>query len=87
MTISDYTLARIIALIIYTVMGVSMFYYGDKNSKKSIELVGKILLACVIVRLLFVEVWEMPRIARIVTFVSVGVLLVATAFFQKRLKK
>ena len=87
MTISDYTLARIIALIVYTVMGVSMFYYGDKNSKKSIELVGKILLACVIVRLLFVEVWEMPRIARIVTFVSVGVLLVATAFFQKRLKK
>ncbi len=87
MDINDYTLARIISLIIYTVMGVSMFYYGDKNDKKTIESVGKILLVCVIVRLLFVEVWEMPRIARIVTFVSVGVLLIATAFFQKRLKK
>ena len=70
MTISNVVLAKIISLIIYTIIGVLLFYYGDKNSNLSIQKIGKILLAFVIIRLLIVEIWSMPRVARIVTFVS-----------------
>jgi uncharacterized integral membrane protein len=38
----------------------------------------------VIARLVLVDVWELELIMRIIAFFVIGVLLLATAFFNKR---
>lgn len=82
----DPDVARGIALVIYTLVGVGLLYYGTQVRKYAPRIAGGILLAGVVLRLLFVEVWEMALSGRIITFVAIGVLLIATAFFEKRIK-
>lgn len=77
--------ARGVALVIYSIVGVGSLFYGTYFQKKTQRVVGGILLAGVVLRLLFVEVWSMSLTGRIITFVAIGVLLVSTAFFQKRI--
>lgn len=78
--------ARGVALVIYTLFGVGMVFQGAKLHEKALRYAGGGLLGLVVLRLLFVEVWGMSLSARIVTFVAIGVLLITTAFFQKRIK-
>lgn len=83
--IEDANIARGVALVVYTLVGVGLMYFGTKMLKTSLRIGGGLLLGGVVLRLLFVEVWEMPLTGRIVTFVAIGVLLISTAFFEKKL--
>lgn len=78
------SVARGIALVTYVLVGVRLFFHGAAHDLKRYRVVGGILIAGVVLRLLLVEVWAMPLSGRVVTFVLVGALLVATAFFQKK---
>ena len=78
-------IARGVALVIYSVIGVAILFSGTYTQNKPQTLVGGILLASVVIRLLFVEVWTMSLAGKIITFVAIGILLVSTAFFQKRI--
>lgn len=76
--------ARGIALFIYTLLGVIALIFGKRDEvRKS----GLALIAFVVGRLLFVEVWEMTELKRIITFLSVGLLLVLTAFIDRKHKQ
>jgi hypothetical protein len=72
------------ALVIYTVIALIFFFGGLLTEKKTIKLLGHIALILVILRLSFVEIWDMDLIARTITFVIIGILLITTAFFQKK---
>ena len=78
-------IARGVSLVIYALSGVSLIFYGGKHDSKYHNTIGGIILGGVVLRLLFVEVWKMPLAGRIITFVAIGLLLVATAFFKKKL--
>ena len=73
-----------IALILYTLIGTGALYYGIFTKKKTIEWAGTAIMALVVLRLLFVEMWAMPIAGRIVTFVVIGLFLVSTAFIRKK---
>lgn len=72
------------ALVIYTLIALAMFFVGLTKEIRGVKFAGLIILVGVIVRLCIVEVWQMSLPAKTVTFVVIGILLITTAFFQKR---
>jgi uncharacterized membrane protein len=72
-----------IALLVYTIVGLITYFFGRVHGKKELGLYGGTLLGCVIARLLLVDVWNMPLANRVVTFFVVGILLMSTAFFSR----
>ena len=81
-----YEQGTVIALIIYTVLGIAAYIIGTRVSSKRLSLFGSLLLGGVVARLLLVEVWSMELVPRIITFFSIGTLLILTAFIRRQRK-
>lgn len=77
-------IAVMFSLASYTVFGIVAYFVGLFEEKRVLRDCGAILLLFVVARLLLVDVWNMEVIARMVTFLFVGVLFIATAFLTKR---
>jgi len=75
--------ATMVALMIYTVIGVLMYMMGRVHNNEGLRIGGGFLIGCVIVRLLMVEVWNMGIVGRIITFSAIGVMLISTAFMHR----
>lgn len=81
------SIARGIALVVYIIAAEIQIYIGNLKQLKNLRLAGVTLILFVVVRLLVKEVWQMPIVVRTITFVVIGLLLVGTAFFDKKYKK
>jgi len=76
-------LATLLSLVAYTVTGLTMIVISKTENVKGLKLAGAVLIGVVVLRLLFIDVWEMSEGGRIITFLVIGVMLVSTAFMQK----
>ncbi len=76
-------IAVMLALAVYTVVGIATYFWGLHHGISSVRWYGAALLGFVIGRLLLVDVWEMAIVGRIITFFTIGTLLVATAFVSR----
>lgn len=79
--------AVMVALSIYTIIGIAAYLEGFKLESKALRIYGGALLLSVVGRLLVVDVWQMELTGRILTFFLIGTLLMSTAFlshFKKR---
>jgi len=76
-------LATMIALIIYTIIGIKMFVYGKVHNNSVVKVCGGLLIAFVTARLLLIDIWMMDVVGKIITFLLVGGLLISTAFISK----
>lgn len=83
----DYDTGKLVSLVIYTVIGVTTYIIGHVKDQSKIRFAGGLIAGLVILRLLFVEVWEMQASTRIITFLLVGALLIGTAFIEKKNKE
>lgn len=79
--------AVLIALVIYTIIGIITYFFGLLGNKNVFKYYGGILLGLVVVRLVLVDVWDMELAERIVTFISIGALFISTAFIGKKVKE
>ncbi|MFT5036835.1 MAG: hypothetical protein ACI9VM_000400 [Candidatus Azotimanducaceae bacterium] len=79
--------ATMISLVIYTILGITLFVRGRVYDHKTRRVLGGLLLGFVTLRLLFVDVWQMELIGRVITFAAIGVLLMSTAFIGKNKKQ
>jgi cbb3-type cytochrome oxidase subunit 3 len=79
--------ATMMALVLYTLIGLTVYLYGRKNDHRGLRVYGGTLLGFVVGRLLLVEVWKMELTGRIITFFVIGTLLMSTAFFSKKKKE
>lgn len=79
-------IASMIALTIYTVIGLFFFFKGKKTDVHYMVTTGGILVGFVVVRLLLIDVWAMALFGRIITFLVIGGLLISTAFMGKKNK-
>jgi len=79
--------ATFIALCTYTISGLVLFVTGHASGNQFQKIAGGILIGLVIARLLLVDVWTMELVGRIITFFSIGILLMSTAFMQKLNKR
>lgn len=77
-------LATMIALVIYTVIGITVYFMGRTQDRRGLLIYGGVLLGIVVARLLVVDVWKMELTGRIITFFLIGALLIGTAFLGKR---
>ncbi len=78
-----YDQATMYSLVIYTVIGISVYVLGKRTSNTALVTGGGILLGLVVLRLLFVEVWNMEIAGRIITFLIIGGLFISTAFMRR----
>lgn len=75
--------ATMVALIVYTIVGLLLYFVGLAKHNNEIKVVGGVVLGAVIVRLLLVEIWQMDVVGRIITFFIIGILLMSSAFITK----
>jgi uncharacterized membrane protein len=76
--------AVMLALVVYTLIGLASYFYGLANSKRGLQVYGGALVGFVVSRLLLIDIWQMDIAGRIITFFLIGALLVSTAFFGKK---
>lgn len=79
-------MATMATLVIYTILGLVAYFAGLYGNDIARRTYGMALLAFVVVRLLFIDVWNMELFGRVVTFLAIGVLLMSTAFLTKKNK-
>ena len=77
-------LATMLALIIYTVVGITLFVSGARQDNNLLKIAGGALIGLSVARLLLVDVWDMELGGRIITFLIIGALLISTAFIRKQ---
>lgn len=75
--------ARMICLIIYTIIALAVYINGQIEKRRVRYWFGFLLLFFVIARLLIIEVWNMEIAGRIVTFFLIGGLLIGSALLRK----
>jgi len=76
--------AVFIALLIYTIIGLSTHFIGLFKHNKVLKNYGITLLTFVVIRLITIDVWNMDISLRVTTFIVLGALFVSTAFISKR---
>lgn len=81
--ILDIDMATLCALVSYTLVGIALYVKGGASSHSESRIIGGGVLAFVAVRLLLVDVWNMGIVGRIITFLTIGILFLVTAFFGK----
>lgn len=76
--------AVIISLVVYTIIGITFYFYGLTIKKSLPRFYGGTLVMFVVARLLLVDISKMEISGRIITFFLIGALLVSTAFLGKK---
>ncbi len=84
--IREPAVAVTMSLVIFIIIGLVKYFYGIFIGSHALRNYGGVLIAFVIMRLLFIDVWQMEMSAKIFVFVLVGVLLMSTAFFSRQIK-
>lgn len=76
-------IATLLALVLYTIVGLIFFIRGRLSENKALKTAGAVLIGLVVARLLLIEVWDMNLTGRIITFFVIGIMLISTAFIKK----
>ncbi len=84
--ITEKVIATALSLIILIIIALTKYFYGISTGSKVLRNYGGALIAFVILRLLFIDVWQREMGAKIFVFVLIGVLLMSTAFFSRQIK-
>ena len=67
--------------ILWTVIALVLMGYATRKAQRSYWMVGAGLLAVVILKLFFVDIGNLELLGRMVTFISVGVLMLVIGYF------
>jgi len=84
--IHNYSTASMLAIIIYTIIGLVTNIYGKLVESKVYFFYGGTMLILVVLRLLIVDFSSMDNTRRIVTFFFIGFLLITAAFTSTKKK-
>ena len=74
-----------VSLVVFNIIGLVKYFYGISVGSKILRNYGGLLIGFVILRLLFIDIWDMEMGARVVVFVLIGILLMSTAFISRRI--
>lgn len=78
--------AVFISLFIYTIVGLVTYFVGLFHENDVLKKYGAAMLILVVLRLVFIDVWRMELVLRVITFVVLGVMFISTAFISKEHK-
>lgn len=83
-TIDPSYLARMVTLTVYVVIGLVCYFQGMHLQRKVLKSYGMFLTIAVIVWLLLVEISDMTLVGKIITFLVIGVILMASVLVRRR---
>ena len=72
------------ALFVYTGVGIAAYVAGTRRDNARMRLYGSLFLGAVVLRLLFVDVWQMELSGRIITFLVIGAVLLGSGFIGRK---
>jgi len=81
------TVNQIINSVIPVLIGVVLIIYGFKTQIPLWRKIGLVFIAIIVVKLHLIDVWGYTGIMKIVTFISLGVMMLAASFFFQKIKK
>ena len=84
--IENTDIATMLSLVIYTIAGMAVYLTGKVQEKKDFLFAGGTVLGLVVARLLFIDIWEMDIVGKIITFFLIGALFISTAFIGNKSK-
>jgi uncharacterized membrane protein len=67
--------------IVWTLIALPLMIVGHRRARRELWLIGAALIAVVVAKLLFIELGNQGGLARIVSFIGVGVLLLIVGYF------
>ncbi len=73
-----------VSLVIFTILGLGAYFSAIRLKTNYLKYTGIFTLAFVVIRLLLVEVWDMTLVARVITFLLIGLMMVGTSFYEKK---
>lgn len=79
-------IATMVALTLYTLIGLLVYVLGRKKDDDVLVKTGAIVLGAVTARLMLIDIWDMAMAQRIITFLLVGGLFISTAFIGRKTK-
>ncbi len=72
------------ALFVCAGVGIGLYLYALLSRHYKTQIAGGVLVGGVVIRLLFVEVWDMALVQRVIVFLVIGALLMAGAFVRPK---
>lgn len=72
-----------LALITYSIIGITFYVYGKNIESSGLKIVGTILIVAAVLKLIFALLY-MDLVFRIIGFVTIGIVLLSSAFFFKK---
>lgn len=76
--------ATLVALVLYTILGIYLYTIGRLRSSTALGWFGKGLILFVLARIFLIDLWSLELATRITIAFAVGALLMATAFLRKK---
>ncbi len=67
--------------ILWTLVGVLMTVLASRRQWRKLWLAGSVLLGIVVLKLFLVDLSQLSSLARILSFISVGILLISIGYF------
>jgi uncharacterized membrane protein len=67
--------------IVWTLIALPLMIVGHRRARRELWLIGAALIALVVAKLFFIELGNQGGLARIVSFIGVGVLLLIVGYF------
>jgi uncharacterized membrane protein len=84
--INEDVVATTLSLVVFTIIALVKYFYGLSVGSNILRNYGGALIGFVILRLLFIDIWDMEMGAKVFVFILIGILLMSTAFVSRRIK-
>jgi hypothetical protein len=83
----QYNFSIAVSLFIFACVGLGTYYYGIKNNGAVSRIYGVVLLILIVLRIIFIDIFNMDILGRVVTLLTMGTLLISTSFITKKFTK
>ena len=80
----QYNFSVAVSLFIFSCIGIGTYYFGIKNKGKVSRIYGIVVLLLVVARIIFIDIFNMDILGRVVTLLTIGSLLISTSFITKK---
>jgi hypothetical protein len=81
------TVNQIINAVVPVLIGVMLIIYGFRTQIPLWRKIGLVFIAIIVVKLHLIDVWGYTGIMKIVTFISLGIMMLAASFLFQKIKK
>ena len=81
------SVSRVINSVLPVVIGTALIIYGFNRQIPQWRKIGLVFIAIIVVKLHLIDVWGYSGVMKIITFISLGVMMLVASFLFQKIKK